>query len=354
MSEEKSKVININIIDTLHILIADKKKLFIYSVVAGVIGLVCAFATPKIYKSTVVLAPEESGAGFSGSISSLASMVGMNMKLGQTGDALYPEIYPELMGSTDFIVGLFDIPVTNNATGETYSYYEYLHKHQKMAFYDYPKALLVTLIKSLESGGATRGKGEKINPSNLTREEYEIFQFAKACVDCSVDKKTDVITIVVTDQNPVIAKVIADSVQQHLQTAITEYRTKKARTDLEYMEKLYVDAKAEYAKARQLYAQTSDADFEVELQSVKQKIDDLENEMQLKYNIYNTVVEQLQLAKAKVQERTPAFTVIQRASVPVKHSSYPKIVSLAISMILGCLIRIAILFWKNRRLFIKL
>ena len=46
-----------------------------------VIGLVIAFTTPKVYKSSVVLAPEETEQGFSGSVSSLASMIGMNMKL---------------------------------------------------------------------------------------------------------------------------------------------------------------------------------------------------------------------------------------------------------------------------------
>ena len=75
--------------------------------------------------------------------------------------------------------------------------------------------------------------------------------------------------------------------------------------------------------------------------------------MQLKYNIYTNVVEQLQLAKAKVQERTPAFTVIQSATVPIKHSSRPKIVTLLIWLILGFLLRFGILFWKNKESFIN-
>ena len=71
--------------------------------------------------------------------------------------------------------------------------------------------------------------------------------------------------------------------------------------------------------------------------------------MQLKYTIYQQVVEQLQLAKAKVQERTPAFTIVQEASVPVKHSSRPKIVTLIIWMILGFLLRLCILLWRHRQ-----
>ena len=90
------------------------------------------------------------------------------------------------------------------------------------------------------------------------------------------------------------------------------------------------------------------------MQSVQSQLDDLENDMQLKYTIYQQVVEQLQLAKAKVQERTPAFTIVQNATVPIKHSSRPKIVTLIIWMILGFMIRFTMLAWKNKQLFINI
>ena len=40
--------------------------------------------------------------------------------------------------------------------------------------------------------------------------------------------------------------------------------------------------------------------------------------MQLKYNAYTTVANQLTAAEAKVQEETPSFTTLQSATVPVK------------------------------------
>ena len=61
---EEKKLINISILDVIRILKEDRKKIAIYSCVAGVIGVLLAFGTPKVYKSTVILAPEESGSGF--------------------------------------------------------------------------------------------------------------------------------------------------------------------------------------------------------------------------------------------------------------------------------------------------
>lgn len=351
--EEKKKIIDISLIEVFKILKTDFRKVCIYSCTAGIIGVILAFATPKIYKSTVILAPEESGSSFSGSLSSLASMVGMNMKIGQTGDALYPEIYPDLMGSTGFVVGMFPVTVTRSKTGETYTYFDYLDKHQKKAFYEYPQDWLKS-VKDLFSSEEQQPSDHKVNPKHLTKKEYDVAKNIMGRIDCSVDKKTNVITIVVEDQDPLIAATVADSVQMHLQRTITDYRTKKARNDMEYMQKLFDEAHMEYAKARQKYAAFGDSYQNLKMQSYVLKGDELENEMQLKYTIYQQVVEQLQLAKAKVQERTPAFTIVQEATFPVKHSSRPKIVTLIIWMILGFLLRSGILLWRNRRSFINI
>ena len=230
--EEKKEIIDISLIEVFKILKTDFRKVCIYSCTAGIIGVILAFATPKIYKSTVILAPEESGSSFSGSLSSLASMVGMNMKIGQTGDALYPEIYPDLMGSTGFVVGMFPVTVTRSKTGETYTYFDYLDKHQKKAFYEYPQDWLKS-VKDLFSSEEQQPSDHKVNPKHLTKKEYDVAKNIMGRIDCSVDKKTNVITIVVEDQDPLIAATVADSVQMHLQRTITDYRTKKARNDRE-------------------------------------------------------------------------------------------------------------------------
>lgn len=350
--EEKNKILNIRVIEVIKLLIADRKKVCIYSLVSGIIGVLLAFGTPKVYKSTVVLAPEESGQGFSAGASSLASMIGMNLKIGQTGDAIYPEIYPDLMKSTKFLVGLFPIKVTTQKTHETYTYQDYLQNHQKTAIHKYPMAWVNNAIAKL-SEEKSSGVPQKPNPFCLTKKEDKIAKAINGKIQCAVDKKTNVITIVVEDQDPLIAAIVADSVQEHLQHAITDYRTKKARIDLDYMNQLFKEAKSQYDQARHKYAAFADTNSKVVLKSVQSKIDDLESDMQLKYTIYHQVVEQRQLAIAKVQERTPAFTIIQEASVPIKHSNLSKVATLVIWMFLGFALRCCILAWQNRKMFIR-
>lgn len=95
------------------------------------------------------------------------------------------------------------------------------------------------------------------------------------------------------------------------------------------------DAKASYEKARRLYGSYADANSEVILESYRAKQNDLENDMQLKYNNYTAMVTQYQAAKAKVQERTPAFTMIKGSSVPIKPSGPKRMIFVLIMLILS-------------------
>ena len=54
--------------------------------------------------------------------------------------------------------------------------------------------------------------------------------------------------------------------------------------------------------------------------------------MQLQYNNYSALSTQLQSAKAKLQEKTPAFTTLQSATVPVKPAG-PKRMIFVLSML---------------------
>lgn len=150
-----------------------------------------------------------------------------------------------------------------------------------------------------------------------------------------MDKKTSVITIEVTDQDPLIAASLADTLMNRLQVFITDYRTKKAIRDLDYIRNLYEDAKADYTSARKEYAAFCDANQDVILQEVQSEMEEMENDMQLKYNTYTQLTEQLQMAQAKVQERTPVYTIVQNASVPTKHSNKPKVLILAVFLFIG-------------------
>jgi hypothetical protein len=169
---------------------------------------------------------------------------------------------------------------------------------------------------------------------SLSKEEDNIVGETRNLIGLMVDKKTGVITIHTEAQDPLISKSLADSVSSKLQVFITNYRTQKARHDVEYYKALTAKTKADYEKARQLYGSYSDANMDIVLESVRSKQADLENDMQLKFNAYTAMVTQLQAAEAKLRERTPAFTTLQGASVPIKPAKPRRMIFvLAITML---------------------
>lgn len=307
-------------------LLKHKRLYYIVLPVTFVLAAFYSLSLPNYYNCTVKLSPELTSSRSASGLASLASSFGFNIGQGAGGmgtEALFPTLYPELVNSTNFKTSLFSVPVTiegDKEDGEpdrTMSYYDYLENEQKQTWWSAAiggtMKFIIGLFKDKEEDGV-----KKLDPFRLTKDQAKIVKALDKKVVCDVDKKTMVITINVSDQNPVICATMADTVKTRLQDFITEYRTSKARVDLEYNKKICAETKARYEKARQRYAEFSDANQDIILQTVRQRLTDLENEMQLQYNAYTQVAAQLLAAEAKVQEETPAFTTLQSATVPVK------------------------------------
>lgn len=327
MSEENKNIVEqeestIDFRKILKDLLKHKKLYIIVTIVTFVVVAIFSLALPNYYKCTVKLSPELSGSKASSGMAALVSNFGVSVPNNNT-EALFPTLYPELVNSVDFKTSLFPIPVTiegeeKGEANRTMSYYDYLKNEQKTAWWKKVLAAPRKLLGRIFSKGKEKQKDGTIDPFRLTYKQAEIAKLINEKVVCDVDNKTMMITISVTDQNPVICATMADSVKCRLQEFITDYRTTKARVDLEYSKKICEEAKERYDKARQAYSSYADANQHVILQSVRQKEIALENEMQLQYSAYRQVAAQVLQAEAKVQEETPAFATLQSATVPVK------------------------------------
>lgn len=305
------------------------KKLYLKVLpVAFIVAAIYALGKPNTYTCTVLLSPEMSTSRSNAGLSALASSFGIQLgsRSGGMGtEALFPTLYPELMNSTDFKISLFDVPVTiegNKKKGEqdrTMTYYDYLCNEQKRPWWSAAIGGTIKAITSLFSDKKPETE-ESLDPFRLTRKQAAVVKALHNRVVCDVDKKTMVITIQVTDQNPVICATMADTVKTRLQKFITDYRTSKVRVDLEHNKKVLKEAKARYDKASHMYSEFADANQDIILETVRRRLTELENEMQLQFNAYQQVAAQVLAAEAKVQEETPAFTTLQSATVPLQKS----------------------------------
>ena len=299
-----------------------------------VLSCIYIFSLPRYYKSSTKLAPEMESANAGGALSSLASSFGFDLSEMQTSDAITPLLYPDLMDDNGFVSNLLSIRVISQDGDINTTYHDYMQKYQKKAWWGYPIDWVRSLLSKKEDKGESKSG---YDPYNVSKKEDGIMGAARNNISIAIDKKTGVISIETQAQDPLICKTLTDSIKDKLQIFITDYRTNKSRIDYEYYKKLTADAKHEYEKIRRQYASMADASTNITLRSVELKLEDIENDMQLKLNAYTTLNNQLQAAKAKVQERTPAFTVIKGASVPVKPAGPKRMFFVAAMLILTTL-----------------
>lgn len=300
-----------------------RKVLFKAAGIAAVLGVIIALTTPRQYTVNVTLAPESGKSG--GSLSSIASMFGVGgMSMGNDADALNVMLYPNILESTPFILDLMDTPVKTideELPDTTLTGYltEYTSKSLISNVISLPFRALGSLI-SLFVTAEEEQEPDTINPFQLTREQANIVKDIKQLVVANVDKKTGITNISVTMQDPMVAAIMTDTVVYKLKEHITKYRVSKAEEDYKYWEKLYHQHREEYFEAQKNYAEYTDANKDVILQSVSIEQERLQNEMSLAFQTYSNVANQLQMAKAKVQEAKPVFVIVEPASVPLRAS----------------------------------
>lgn len=327
-----------------------KKMLFVKVwLITFVLSCIWIFPQPRYYNTKVSIAPESSDAKDMGGIASLASNFGLNIGNG-SNDAIYPQLYPDLFKSTDFLVGLLDINIQTKDGAIKTDYYTYIKEKQKdhillapiHAFQDWAINLFAEKEQPLPAKG-----GKRFDPFRLSKETTDVLKAIQGKIDCTYSRTTDVVTITVEDQDPLVCALMADSIKEHLQIFITDYRTKKARIDYEHYKELTTEAKNSYDRARQKYAAYADANEDAVLESVKSRITDMENEMQMKYTLYSAMNTRLEAAQAKVQERTPAFTVLQSATVPVKPAGPKRVIFVLAMLVLATMGTVAYLLRKE-------
>lgn len=346
MEMDASEVIDLRIVFRK---VWDRKMLFVKVwVITFIVACVFILPQPRTYQTSLTLAPEMGGQSAGGSLLNIASSFGIDIGGQQSADAFYPELYPDLMSTNEFLVDLLYVPVQSIDNEIDTTYLVYMTKMQQKnplsLPYRWVKKQILTVV-----GEAPKpiNVERRINPRRLTKEEDGLVNKLRDNILCDVDVKTSVITITVKDQDPLICVTIADSARLSLQRFITEYRTSKARVDMDYYKHLLDSAKIEYDASLRAYSNFCDSHQNVILQAYASERDELENEMQTRLSAYNAMQTQYQVAKAKVQERTPAFTLLKAATVPVKASSPKRMIFVAAMLFLSTVVTVFILLRKE-------
>lgn len=317
------------------------KSILLWALCGMLLGIIIGFSKPKTFTSTAVVAPEiatRNSLGSNSSLSTLASLAGINANSLAMTDAMHPDLYPMIIASTDFRIGLFDLPVEYTRSGQKVStdLYDYVANHTRTPWYSYVASLPRICVEAIKSVLAKKDPDTEFANSEghagmdtlrLTRQQERVIKTLARSIKAVVEKRTYVLSVQVTMQDRIVAAQVANAVLDHLQRFVVDYRTEKAKENVEYFEKLYQETHDEYMAAQRSYAYYADSHLGSLSRSSQVEQQRLQNEANLKYQMYNTTAQNLLTARARVQQEAPVLVVIQQAKAP--NNGKPSKVSLA-------------------------
>ena len=345
-SNHTDEEIEIDLMGNLRKIIGIRKTIYKAASIGLVMGIIIALSIPKQYTVTVTLSPEM-GTSKEGGLSGLAaSFLGSGVAMGDGTDALNASLSADIVSSTPFLLELstMKVQVTKNKVMTLDTYLD----EESSPWWNYVigfPGMVIGGVKSLftEEDELTSSDQESQGTIELSKKELGKIKALKNMIIASVDKKTSMTSVAVTLQNPKVTAVVADSVVKKLQEYIIGYRTSKSKEDCLYLEKLFKERQQEYYTAQQKYADYLDSHDNIILQSVRAEQERLQNDMNLAYQVYSQVANQLQVARAKVQEEKPVFAIVEPAVVPLTPSGTSmKIYVLAFIFLSVCVV----IFWN--------
>lgn len=322
------------------------KRIFVIYVTAGfmVLGLLVALFSKKEYTASTIFVPQTSQQRGGSSISSLASLAGIN--LGQMGgDMLSPTVYPQLLSNVDLIKELMYTPVKFEEWPEKITLYDYYTdpEYNKMTFFGAVKKYTIGLPGVII--GAIKGKDEEnVDAAGLdglevyTEREYQCKKVLSDLISVSINDKDGYIELSVRMPEAVAAAEVATTVFNLLEKYVTEYKIEKAKATLDFVNDRFNEAKEDFEQKQLAYAKFRDANRGQLTATAQITEDRLRKEYDMANTIYTELARQKTQVELQVKEDTPVLSVVQPIVVPFERSKPRRaIILIAFTFLGGCL-----------------
>lgn len=298
-----------------------------------VIGLFhYTFAPDDYISSSKLLQENYTESGGSDGLRLLNQFGGFNLGSSNSGKGIPPELYPEIIESVDFQQRILFQPVTFSNYQSELTLFEYFNEYYERPFRErvystitnYTIKLPFTLlrhIRSIFSGTQEDQPLEKIEES-VTENDVVIlsprFRHAMNQVKnrVTLDFEDSVLEVDVKLSDPMASSQINAIIGERISEYIINYRSEKAKQNLQFVENLHRAAKERYEQAQLVHANFVDKNQGSLTAKATIELERLEDERALTFEIYSSMSQRLEEAKIRLQEETLIFTTIQKPILP--------------------------------------
>jgi uncharacterized protein involved in exopolysaccharide biosynthesis len=314
--------------------------------VAILLGLLVAFGSPVEFNSQVDVMPELSQPRSLGGLGSLARQFGVTGAQNRM-DGIAPELYADIAKDPALMQRLLAYEIVVPGTRERVTLFDYFDNVKRDApidlFFNYTVMLPLTVIDWLRpvGQGLPADHLQRMYPDKIGRlvsmgpSEWDVVDELGKRISASMSRETGVVRVNVKMPDAVMAADVADQVVVFLKEYITDYRTEKARTDLDFAEARYAEARARYEHAQERLALFRNENRGELTTLARTREQQLQGDFDLQFTLYKNMAERLEEARLKLQENTPVVTVISPAAIPGKKSEPRRALILMMFVIAG-------------------
>ena len=299
------------------------------TVICATIGLFIAILTPNKYTASTTMVPQTGGQKVGGNLGGLAAMAGINIGSMSSGEVLSPSVYPIILNNVNFQKELIYSKYRFEKAESPISYYDYLTNKKYNSFN------LIGFIKKYTIGlpgviiGAIKGEPkEAIDTLNkesktitkISYKEGKVIKSVFANLNLNLNNKEGYISLSYTSEEPILSAEIVLTAQKILQNYITEFKIEKVRSNLEFVEKSYDEARLNFENKQAELARFRDANKNLSSAMARTQEEKLNSEFNLLFGIYTEIAKQKEQAKIAVTETTPILTIIEPVTIPTEKS----------------------------------
>lgn len=279
----------------------------------------------------------------SGELRRLASVVGFggaDLADPDDTDAIRPDLYPSVLQSTPFLLHLMNQSVTTTDGQRT-------------------AVAAVLTDDGIEGWWQTLFSPKEIphkqsvviagKPVKLSKREQELAEDIGRRVSARLDTRSGVISISARMPDASVAAAVAQSAMNYLTNYVTNYRTEKARQDLRFYGLRLNEARLRYQKGQMAVFRYNDQHkyAVVVMQAATMEKQRMDAELSIAQTVYAELSREFERAKLRVQERTPVFSVLEPARVPLERVSPKRAVVVVLFTLAGLIAGVSWLIVKQ-------
>ena len=323
-----------------------KKPILIILGIFTVLGLIAALATEHRYVTKIAFVPQ-SNSSVSSRLSSLASLAGVSLDDGASDGPISPVVYPKVINNLDYLKELAYTPIHFKGYEEPIPLVNWFNdeQYQKKNFFKglvrytvgLPGVIKDAIESKKEDDVLVFADSTGLRAPTLTAEESTAIKALRSNLDLDVIKSEKHVVLSATMNESNASAELAIAAYDLFKKYISEFKIKKAKDNLEYLEKQYAAAKADYEKKQASLAWLKDRHHGKRTAAAEVELQRLGTETDLARMLYLELAKNCLSARVKVTEDNVAFTELTPAYVPRKSANSRKTV-LLIWMVAGLLV----------------